>query len=103
MKASQADRDAPAANLRRLRRHAGLPQQQLAERSFLSPSTIGGLENARAWPETMTALLLCRHGFADSPDVEATLDALLDGRFAGSSCIPARSKNDGRDLEGRES
>jgi transcriptional regulator with XRE-family HTH domain len=60
MRITQADRDALAANLRRLRQEAGLTQDQLADKALLHRSTISRLENAKRWPETVTALLICR-------------------------------------------
>ena len=79
MKITQADRDALAANLRRLRREAGLTQDQLADKALLDPSTISRLENGKVWPKGLSALLLCRA-------LHVPLDALLEETsFAGSN------------------
>ena len=74
MTVTQADREALAANLRRLRLAAGLTQDELATRSLLHRTEISRLENARAWPETVTAVLLCQ-------SLESSLDVLLEGTF----------------------
>jgi transcriptional regulator with XRE-family HTH domain len=57
---TQADRKALAVNLLRLRRDAGLTQDQLADKALLDPSTISRLESGKVWPKGLTALLLCR-------------------------------------------
>jgi transcriptional regulator with XRE-family HTH domain len=69
-----ADRQALAANLRRLRQSAVLTQQQLATSAGLSRQEISRLENAHQWPTTLTLLFLS-HALRVSPHT------LLEGTF----------------------
>lgn len=71
---TQADRDALAANLRRLRTEANLTQFELAKKAGLHHTQISRLENAKLWPRTFTAMLICRA-------LDISIDDLLQGTF----------------------
>lgn len=60
--------DHPGALLRRLRKQAGFTQEQLAERSGVSVSTIRRLENGRAGDHRMTTLNLLLDTLGAAPE-----------------------------------